>query len=69
MDKPKLTIQKQHNPSRGFKPCYIDTDVHAKIKDLSAETNVSMARIIDKFLRYGLKHVEITDPYNGDEDV
>lgn len=68
MDKPKLVIEKQHI-SHGFKPCYIDAEFHARIKDLSNETHVSTARIIAKFLWYGLKHVEIVDPESGNRDV
>ena len=68
MYKPKLIIEKQHE-SHGFKPCYIDAELHAKIKDLSKETHVSMARIIMKFLWYGLKHVEIVDPTDEERDV
>lgn len=61
MTKPKLTIEKRRT-STGYKPCYIDADVHSKIKDLSEETNVPISRIIDKFIRYGLKYVEIVNP-------
>lgn len=68
MDKQKLIIEKQHQ-SKGFKPCYIDADLHQRIKDLSNETHVSMARIIAKFLWYGLKHVEIVDPESEERNV
>lgn len=61
MTKPKLTIQKRHE-SKGYKPCYIDAELHSKIKDLSNETHVPLAQIIDKFIRYGLKYVEIVEP-------
>lgn len=68
MNKPKLIIEKQHQ-SRGIKPCFIDAELHQRIKDLSNETNVPMARIIDKFLWYGFKHVEIVDPESEERNV
>lgn len=68
MERPKLIIEKQHQ-SHGFKPCYIDAELHQRIKDLSNEIHVSMARIIAKFLWYGLKYVEIIDPESEDHNV
>lgn len=64
IEEPTIKLKKQQVKQHYFKPCYIDSDVHAKIKDLSKETHISMAQIIDKFLRHGLKYVEIVEADN-----
>lgn len=67
MTKPKLTIKKRKPTQGANRLCYIANDIHHDIKELSAATNVPMTKIIDKFIRYGLKNVEIVDEKDDSE--
>ncbi|KRN01438.1 hypothetical protein FD13_GL001031 [Levilactobacillus senmaizukei DSM 21775 = NBRC 103853] len=60
-----LTLTKTNGtPGVGTKPVFIDTELHAKIKELKEETGLTITTIVDAFLRYGVENVEIKD---GDE--
>ena len=43
------------------KQIFIDAGLHKQIKQLKDETGVSMTRIVDSFLRYGIENVVIKE--------
>ena len=63
---PKLIIQKDRKPNGNLKLIYIHDDVHSSLKQLSQETNISMAKLIDKMLIYALKYTEVQDLQDDD---
>lgn len=60
MAQPRLVLTKQ-TESKSVKPVFIDVELHKQILDLKSETGISIGKIIEKFIRYGLKNVEIED--------
>lgn len=58
----KLILHKETAVKESVKKSiFIKMDVHKKIKELSEETGVPMAEIVDAFLRYGISNVVIKD--------
>ncbi|MDN5954539.1 MAG: hypothetical protein L0H99_11630 [Loigolactobacillus coryniformis] len=60
MAQPKLVLTKQ-TESKAVKPVFIDAELHKQILDLKNETGISIGRIAEKFIRYGIQNVEIED--------
>lgn len=58
---PKLIIEKNRKPKGNLKLVYLHEDVHSSLKQLSQETNIPMAQLIDRMLIYALKYTEIQD--------
>lgn len=54
-------ILKREKIVQSQKPVYVDIDTWYKISQLKADTGVPIGKIVDKFLRWGLNNVEITD--------
>lgn len=69
MQEPTIKIQKQRD-LHNTRPVYVAADVHMKLKQLSSDTHIPIARIIDRMLRHGIKYVEVIDiaeDEDGDE--
>lgn len=60
MAQPRLVLTKQ-TESKVVKPVFIDVELHKQILDLKSETGLSIGKIVEKFVRYGIKNVEIED--------
>lgn len=58
---PKLIIEKNRKPKGNLKLVYLHEDVHSSLKQLSQETNIPMAQLIDRMLIYALKYTEVQD--------
>lgn len=63
MAEPKLILVKQ-SESRVVKPVFIDAELHKQLLDLKNETGVSLGQIAEKFIKYGINNVEITEDEN-----
>lgn len=62
----KLTLEKE-KLIQTTKPIYVNIDTWYKISQLKADTGVPIGKIVDKFLRWGIKNVEIVE-HKGDEE-
>lgn len=60
MAKPRLVIYKEKE-AKTTRPVYIDTDLHAQLLALKAETGLTVNKIVQRFITYGLKNVEIEE--------
>ncbi|WP_282803966.1 hypothetical protein [Secundilactobacillus kimchicus] len=59
-DKLIITRERKTNET-AVKPVFIHNDILDKIRDLKQETGVSIGRLVEAFIEYGLDHVEIKD--------
>lgn len=57
-EEPTIKLQKQRD-LHNTRPVYVAADVHSALKTLSHDTNIPMARIIDKLLVHGLEYIEV----------
>lgn len=60
MAQPKLVLTKDKE-SKLTKPVFIDVDLLEGIKALKHETGLSIQKIAEKFIKYGLENVEIEE--------
>lgn len=60
MAEPRLVLTKETEP-KAVRPVFIDAELHKQILDLKNETGISIGRIVEKFIRYGIQNVEIMD--------
>lgn len=66
-EEPTIKLQKQRD-LRNTRPIYVAADVHGALKMLSHDTNIPMARIIDKILVHGLEYIEVIGLDGPEED-
>ena len=57
----KLILTKEKN-NPGHKPALLDIETHAVLKELSAQTGISMVKLIAKCVAFALEHAVIVDP-------
>lgn len=66
-EEPTIELQKQRD-LHNTRPIYVAADVHGALKMLSHDTNIPMARIIDKILVHGLEYIEVIGLDGPEED-
>lgn len=62
MAKPRLVLEKKQKHTTTSKLISIDTELHDQLVDIKRETGLSVTAIVNKFIAYGVKNVEIEDP-------
>ncbi|MGF3066621.1 hypothetical protein ACQV2X_05450 [Facklamia sp. P12945] len=60
MAEPKLILTKEKE-AKATKPIFIDVELLDGIKELKQETGISIQRIAEKFIKYGIENVEIEE--------
>lgn len=60
MAEPKLTITKEKE-TKNTSAVFVDTDLLKGVKEIKAESGVSIQRIVEKFIKYGIENVEIIE--------
>ena len=60
MVQPRLVLTKEKE-AKVTKPVFIDDELLDKIRDLKNETGISISKIVEKFVSYGLENVEIEE--------
>ena len=60
MATPRLTIIKEKE-TRNTSAVFIDTDLIDAVKAIKQESGVSIQRIVEKFVKYGIENVEIIE--------
>lgn len=60
MAQPRLVLTKEKE-SKAIKPVFIDNELLDKVRDLKNETGISISKIVEKFVRYGIENVEIEE--------
>ena len=59
-EEPTIKLHKQRD-LHNTRPVYVAADVHGALKQLSKDTQIPIARIIDKMLMHGLQYLEVID--------
>jgi len=60
MATPRLTITKEKE-TRNTSAVFIDTDLIDAVNAIKQESGVSIQRIVEKFVKYGIENVEIIE--------
>lgn len=64
----KLVLRKQHlNGNNGTKPIFVYVSILDSIREIKEETGIPMRRIVEQFLCYAMKNVQIVDEEEGDQ--
>lgn len=66
MAKPRLVLKKNPAKSRVSKLISIDADLHEQLLDIKRETGLTVTAIVNKFIAYGVKNVEIEEPHDDE---
>jgi len=62
-----LRRQSEANRSGGVKPVFVDVDVLNSVREIKEETGIPMGRLVDRFITYAMKNIEVIDAEDGDE--
>ncbi|WP_283679924.1 hypothetical protein [Lentilactobacillus sp. Marseille-Q4993] len=60
MAKPRLVLYKEKEV-KNTRLVNIDADLHAQLLDLKHDTGLSITKIVERFIAYGIKNVEIEE--------
>lgn len=60
MANPRLTIVKEKE-TKNTSAVFIDVELLNAVKQIKQESGVSIQRIVEKFVKYGIENVEIID--------
>lgn len=58
----KLVIARERKANEAaVKPVFIHNDILDKVRDIKKETGVTIGRLVELFIEFGVDHVEIKD--------
>jgi len=66
-DKLILRRQTDANRSGGVKPVFVNDGVLDIVREIKNETGIPMGRLVERFIEYAAKNIEIVDKKDGDE--
>lgn len=66
MAKPRLVLEKKTPEPRVSRLISINTDLYNQLMDIKHETGLTVTAVVNKFIAYGVKNVEIEDNKNDD---
>ena len=66
MAKPRLVLKKNPAKPRVSKLISIDADLHEQLLDIKRETGLTVTAIVNKFIAYGVKNVEIEELHDDE---
>lgn len=61
MAKPRLVLEKKPKQPKVSKLISIDVSLHDQLLDIKHETGLTVTSIVNKFIAYGVKNVEIEE--------
>ncbi|KRK49013.1 hypothetical protein [Secundilactobacillus kimchicus] len=67
MAKPRLVLEKKSKEPKVSKLISIDVSLHDQLLDIKHETGLTVTSIVNKFIAYGVKNVEIEEAEDEEE--
>ncbi|WP_338231013.1 hypothetical protein [Lactiplantibacillus paraxiangfangensis] len=64
----KLVLKRQTDNGRsgGVKPVFVNDSVLDIVREIKNETGIPMGRLVERFIEYAAKNIEIIDEKDGD---
>lgn len=60
-EKVELVINKEENDKGGLKPIFLHEKYHQMLADMKNETGVSMTKLMERYIAFGIDHTTIKD--------